>query len=361
MSLDRDRSSSTKPPIELSIGADVIVVARVVAVAVLAAFLVWVDVPYKGLCGVVLALGALHHVAWWGIYVRGKRLITLGVARTTLLSDALAIGVAVLLTGGADSPVVLVWTPTVAVAGIWIGVRASIPVLGSVVAFLAASVVWDPGTTIEMTELQQGVFAAFILGLVVAHGGVVAARQRAALGALEAANARARQDPLTGLSNRTGFEEQLAAEFERAERYGHPLALAILDMDDFKVINDTRGHVAGDEVLIHIAEQLRSEMRQSDTAVRLGGEEFVMLLPETGEAEATALAERIRARIAASDATHGATISIGIASYPRSATGPRELVMNADSAMYAAKRLGKNRTVVSEPGARSSTEAAGQP
>jgi diguanylate cyclase (GGDEF)-like protein len=157
-------------------------------------------------------------------------------------------------------------------------------------------------------------------------------------------------DELTGLSNQRRFGELIAKEAARAERFGHELSLLILDIDDFKQVNDTYGHLQGDEVLRTIGDILLEESRGVDEPARYGGEEFVVALPETGAEGATEVAERIRSRVEAaqiplldgSDAVR-VTASVGIASMPDAAQGVRGLIAAADAALYRAKRNGKNR------------------
>jgi diguanylate cyclase (GGDEF)-like protein len=163
-------------------------------------------------------------------------------------------------------------------------------------------------------------------------------------------------DDLTGLSNKRRFRDVLAKEAARAARFDHPLSLLMLDIDGFKRINDTRGHVQGDEVLWRIARVLQAESRAIDEPARYGGEEFAVALPETGPDGAADVAERIRARIEtkAVPATDGGaalrvTASVGVATIPMSASGPDELVRAADEALYEAKRTGKNRVCKAEP------------
>ena len=334
---------------DLSLGADVIVIARIAAVIFLALFIAWVELPHTVWIIVLLAGIVVSHGVWWAMFVRGGRPITSGAALVTLLCDTVGVGVAMALTGGADSPAVLIWAPNVAVAAIWLGVRRSLLVVGVAVAFLLSVGIADPGIAVRLTEVQYAVLAAFMLLLIVVHGGVVAARQRSVLDVLAATEARARRDPLTGLSNRGVFDEQFPVELDRARRYLHPLALLMIDLDNFKAINDTHGHMAGDAVLIDVARHLMREKRRSDTIVRLGGEEFVMLLPETDESAAVSLAERLRERVLASHGGEGVTVSIGVASYPTSATAGRALLRAADDALYEAKRRGKNQTVLFVP------------
>ena len=155
-------------------------------------------------------------------------------------------------------------------------------------------------------------------------------------------------DPLTGLANRRAFEAELAERFELARRYGRPLALAMIDVDKFKKINDAYGHPVGDAVLRRIAEVLRRETRQTDVAARFGGEEFVVLLPQAELLEALQFADKIRAAVAAENMGDGlpprVTISIGVASTGQShfAT-PADLLRAADDALYRAKERGRNR------------------
>jgi diguanylate cyclase (GGDEF)-like protein len=157
-------------------------------------------------------------------------------------------------------------------------------------------------------------------------------------------------DELTGLSNQRRFRELIAKEDERAHRFGHDLSLIMLDIDDFKQVNDNRGHLQGDEVLRMVGRVLRDVSRGVDEPARYGGEEFAVALPETDLAGAAELAERVRSRIESElvpgldggDPLH-VTASIGAASLPVSAGTARDLIAAADAALYEAKRAGKNR------------------
>ena len=162
----------------------------------------------------------------------------------------------------------------------------------------------------------------------------------------------ATSDSLTGLFNRGYVDDRLAMELSRAQRYGKALTLAVIDADHFKTLNDTHGHTAGDAVLKKLAGMLRGSFRQSDTAGRYGGEEFVVILPETDIETACRKVESLRARIAGTPielSDHGRsvriTISAGLASYPEDGADAAELFATADERMFEAKHAGRNRVV----------------
>lgn len=156
------------------------------------------------------------------------------------------------------------------------------------------------------------------------------------------------RDSLTGLYNRRELEKRLYQEIHRARRYHHPLAVLMLDIDHFKNVNDHYGHPAGDEVLITVSDLLQLNVRPVDVVCRYGGEELAVILPETDEDGARAVAERMRATVDESvtttprgDMVH-VTVSIGIAMFPRHGETVAALVHAADQALYSAKRDGRN-------------------
>lgn len=164
------------------------------------------------------------------------------------------------------------------------------------------------------------------------------------------------QDPLTRLLNRGGLERVLALETERSIRYKSPLSLALLDLDDFKAINDRYGHESGDQTLKAVAKILKKGIRKIDYAARYGGEEFVLILPGTGLRAAQYLVQRIMNQIRdlsipvpGTQAQIRPTASIGLACFKgKKAVTPKDLLNKADQAMYQAKQNGKDQLVLAD-------------
>ena len=163
----------------------------------------------------------------------------------------------------------------------------------------------------------------------------------------------ARTDTLTGLANLRVFRETLDAEIRRSRRYRWPVTVLMLDLDNFKAVNDSHGHVLGDVVLRRVGGIVRQAVRDADAACRVGGEEFAVVLPETARAGGYAVAERIRRRVERGfeDAPvegHDVrmTVSAGLAIFPEDALHADELIARADEALYGAKHAGRNRVCV---------------
>ena len=168
---------------------------------------------------------------------------------------------------------------------------------------------------------------------------------------LEEALFSLKYDSLTGLYTRRTFDDMFLRETDRATRYGLELSVLFFDLDNFKEINDNFGHLAGDETLKHVAWIIMSELRTIDIAARYGGEEIMVVLPETGKIEAYVVGERIRERVENTkldykDQNISLTISGGIASFPIDATDTENLIKNSDIAVYKAKESGKNNIVI---------------
>lgn len=158
-------------------------------------------------------------------------------------------------------------------------------------------------------------------------------------------------DRLTGLFNRGHWEEMLRQEYARHRRYDRNAALVMFDIDHFKKINDTYGHQTGDAVIQQTAEVIRNSMRDADIAGRYGGEEFVVLLPDTDSEGAASVAERLRQSIEAHEVVYEGnrihfTVSLGIADLSQPTSGYAQLIERADSALYASKSGGRNRVTL---------------
>jgi diguanylate cyclase (GGDEF)-like protein len=152
-------------------------------------------------------------------------------------------------------------------------------------------------------------------------------------------------DHLTGLANRRRFERQLEREVSRTRRFERPFCLLVLDIDHFKLVNDTHGHDAGDDVIRRLSNVLQAGTRGIDTAARIGGEEFAVILTETDFAHGLEVAERLRASVSEmqSPVAGRITVSIGLAEFNADARDARELFNSADAALYEAKRQGRDR------------------
>ncbi|HEX2822701.1 MAG TPA: GGDEF domain-containing protein, partial [Streptosporangiaceae bacterium] len=180
--------------------------------------------------------------------------------------------------------------------------------------------------------------------------------------------AQSRIDTKTGLLNASTWEREAITEIARAVRTGSPLALALVDIDHFKAVNDTYGHLVGDKALRAVTDGLRSQLRGYDVAGRFGGEEFVVLLPHAREVDALNVAERLRAHIAAlSIPVHDAdesgpcvklTISVGVAALDSESRELADMMAAADAALYYAKETGRNKTHVISASARVQPVAA---
>ncbi|WP_284619734.1 GGDEF domain-containing protein [Aquabacterium humicola] len=154
------------------------------------------------------------------------------------------------------------------------------------------------------------------------------------------------RDALTGLHNRRAMTEALKRQWQRHRRTQSPLAVVAIDLDHFKKINDTLGQAAGDSVLVHLSNLLQNHVRAEDIVGRVGGEEFLLLLPDTEPQQATALAERLRVLVRAE--ALGTTISVGVALAHSVDKDPESLIARADAALFRAKEAGRNRVEVAD-------------
>jgi len=162
---------------------------------------------------------------------------------------------------------------------------------------------------------------------------------------------RAHSDSLTELWNHGYFQYLLQAELDKSKASGSPVSLMLLDIDDFKVYNDTLGHQAGDKILKELGLLLKNQSRKIDSVCRYGGEEFTVILRQTNKKEAFLIAERFRQDIENYKFSHkeafphkNLTVSIGVSAYPEDGLSAPQLIVSADKALYKAKNKGKNST-----------------
>jgi diguanylate cyclase (GGDEF)-like protein len=202
--------------------------------------------------------------------------------------------------------------------------------------------------TADVQSLSRSqLFNTLILALII--GGLVIFASRM----FESTERESLSDPLTGLANRRFFQEILLRELRRSQRANQPVSLAIMDIDYFKGVNDTYGHNVGDEVLEQVAGIMLQSVRATDFVIRYGGEEFVILLPETRLDDATAVSEKLRKTIGdtilESTSRPGITlkvsVSAGVAAYPGDGLTGEAIILKADKALYEAKQGGRNRVV----------------
>ena len=230
----------------------------------------------------------------------------------------------------------------IAVIRAWHVPVLNLPVLAVVLVLIHLSGVDGFTAANAALFLLTGIFTATIVALALERSARYGFQLQLTL------EAEARLDPLTGIPNRRQLAERAGLEVERARRFGRPLSLLLMDVDHFKRINDNHGHAVGDEVLRVLAALCRAELRQTDLLARMGGEEFVALLPETTAEGAALIAERLRLRVAAhpllSDPVRiPVTISVGVAGWEPDTARWEDLLERADRAMYDAKEGGRNR------------------
>jgi diguanylate cyclase (GGDEF)-like protein len=275
-----------------------------------------------------------------------------------MLGTAL-VAAAVYFSGGWHSRLIALYVLVVAFCAAYFHLREALLCAGMTISASLSPQLYDPNSAAmaEHLVVRAPVFVTLVL-LAWYMRGEIARMERSSvedeerLRAMERLKDRfqreAATDRLTGVANRTRFEELLREEILRADLLQQDFALVLLDLDDFKKINDLHGHRAGDEALKLVAHTLRSGTRQIDTVARYGGEEFVVLLPGASLRDARRFFDRIRNRLLATAPEHLAfpvRLSAGVSRYPDAADTAGELVEVADQAMYHAKRQGKDRII----------------
>lgn len=330
-------------------------VVRIVSYAFLAgtAVIIWLGglFPAAGpAIYALLALGALfvlvvHDLLPSSILGPGKFVLE-GSAAIAFFTVLIA------LTGGVDSPFFFGYYLIVAGAALVVGGPTTFLLAATTSIVYLVAMAAQPGsdrlTFEQVTRLGFNILALWLLSYLAS---VLAREQRRTR---DAAIRLSLFDPLTQLYNRNYFFAVLEREILRAARTGRTFCLLMLDMDGLKPINDTYGHHYGDKILREVAEVIRSGIRGIDAPARYGGDEFVVLLPETEPEGGTVLADKLRQgvseiRIDADGRELRSTVSVGVVSYPDDGTTGDQLLISADTAMYASKRQGKDRIAKPRP------------
>lgn len=271
-----------------------------------------------------------------------EKIVSFRFFSTLVLLDTFALSFSLIVTGNLGSDLYLTYFLVIIIAAFWQDIRWSLA-FALIISFLYGSLLFM--TQQYETEPLLRIPFLFIASLFYGYFSQLISSERS----LRAdAEMEARKDFLTGLANRKGFDESMTREQERAERYQRPLSLLMVDIDNFKGVNDTLGHEWGDKVLRVVSEILSRSIRQTDFAARYGGEEFAVILPETSLEQALQLGDRIRLAIRENplDTPRGlllVTVSIGVSSNLVKTPDQRSLDHEADQALYLAKRRGKDR------------------
>ncbi|HUB74027.1 MAG TPA: diguanylate cyclase [Solirubrobacteraceae bacterium] len=298
------------------------------------------DANAHGLLAIVANAYAIAALLYW----RAETLPTWVLTVALGWGSTLITGVAY-FSGESPSPLVFFY--------LWVFLYASYFFTRGQAALQIAYVGLAYGALLAARSPAGGTLAWWIVGmgtLLVAAILIMTMRARAELLIARLYDA-ARTDPLTGLSNRRGFRELLDLELERARRGGSEITVLVGDLDHFKEVNDRSGSQVGDAALRRVARVLNERKRQVDFAARVGGEQFALVLPNTGQDEAFVLAERLRCAVREEFAKDSVavTISFGLASHPEHGQTAASLLRASDEALYAAKDSGRDRTVRHSP------------
>ncbi len=262
------------------------------------------------------------------------------------ITSFVLIAIASTLDGGIGSPIASIWVLPMIYLLIGFS-RAAVGFCGSMAIGLYLVVAWLTPGTLD--------FAAFVMQVVVLADAVVMVllgaiaredREEVLTAVRNQLSVLATVDSLTGCINQQAFTHIAAREVARAVRYQHEISMLALDIDRFKSVNDEHGHLAGDNVLRQLGAALRASVRGTDIIARVGGDELLVLCPETDAGAARELAERLRASAQQLKVPFKVTLSVGICTLRPTNADPQQLREHADRALYEAKRLGRNRCAV---------------
>jgi diguanylate cyclase (GGDEF)-like protein len=319
-------------------GVDPALIARVIGILFLCgALLVGVslalphpssvdDAALLALISVAVVIGA--------VFLRSAERMVLGIAHAAIALGTAMICLCIYYSGIATGVYATMFVWVVQLTAYFFPGRRALVHLAWILVAYAGTLAVVPGGGDDYSVVTRWLLTAFALGIIfwLARG----LRREFVARRLLADRLRheADHDPLTGLPNRRRLEEDLGRELARSRRSGSPLCVCALDLDGFKAVNDSRGHVAGDRALRSLADRWRQNLRGSDVLARHGGDEFLLVLPDCSQERATEVAERLRATT-----VDGITCSIGIAE-ARSLDAVEDLLQRSDRALYRAKQIG---------------------
>ncbi len=309
----------------------------------------WRDPEIYGLCAAMGVISVCWHALVPSRFLGGTKLLLNNLLSATFVT------LIIRATGYEQSPFFFLYYLVLIGTALEIGVKAAL--FMSLIVTVAYVVTINSSPTASGIDLARSlsfwanIASVWVVGWVAALSAHEAEKVRKAIEqAKDRIEAFSKTDWLTGVYNRRHLDALASQEISRAERYQRPLSLLIIDSDHLKAVNDAMGHQAGDQLLVDIARIISQRCRVSDTVIRYGGDEFVVLLPETDSMGAGFLGERIRRAIeqhaldVPNDQHMRTTVSVGVASFPTDAADARELLANADSALYRSKQAGRNRT-----------------
>lgn len=289
------------------------------------------------LVGLAVFVLAFHYLGLQRLYGRRWPLL-LDIAAMGLFSSAI-----IFMTGGPLSPLLALYFLVVGAAALVLPQWAAFSVT-AVLTLASLTGGWQEARIDRqaLAALAVHLFALWLVAFLTAR------LSREKHSARRRVHLLSRTDDLTGLWNMRMFSEQAEQEHRRSQRYRRPYSIAMVDADDLKPVNDRYGHSVGSRFICHLAVLLRKHLRASDLIARFGGDEFVILLPETGERGAVDAMQRMRQCVARHplrlpQASLDLSVSIGIASYPLHADTHQQVLRIADQALYRSKRAGKNR------------------
>lgn len=329
----------------------VLLYAQLAGAAGLTPSLIWTIIAYA------VFVIAFHYLLTRRVYNQVRLSVDIGA----MIAFSTA---AVWFTGGLESPLLPLYFLPVGVSALMVSQKAALGTAGAVtLCCIGLGYASFQGEGLNVSLMSRPATALFALWLVAYLAALLVGEKNAAK---RKAARLAQIDELTGLWNMRMFNRLAEKELKRSSRYRRPFSIAMIDADNLKSVNDTYGHWAGGLFIQHLANCLRKHMRESDVLARYGGDEFVVLFPETDSGEAREALDRLRETIRSSPlqiegSAISITVCIGVATYPEHGDDVQKVLRKADAAMYRGKETGKNRVEIATDGAPPESTGATPP